>query len=535
MMDFAPGQTIGDYEILRILGAGGMGKVYQVRNNISHRVEAMKVLLPDLTSNSDLVDRFVREIRISASLDHPNIAALRTAQRVDNQLLMVMEYVEGSTFDTLMRAGRIPVERAVDYTSQALSALAYAHSRGVTHRDIKPGNIMLTPAGIVKVMDFGIARLASDAKLTKTGVMVGSVYYMSPEQIEGRDPDARSDLYSLGITLYEIATGKRPFSGDSEYQIMAAHLKTAPPPPREIDPSLPAELNDVILKSLAKDPGQRFQTADEFRAALSSLLPQPAQTKTAPGWQPPIESVPPIGGRRLLYMVAGSLATIAALVFVAVEIPQYRQAHANPQAPKVSAPTPLAAAPIAAAPTPAPQENTLSQPVDHATPIESVTPPQLPPATDSHLTKSGAVAPSRTASQRTASQRTPTRPAGSQAPAQFQEPSQVKPSPANLATPTPAQTSAAPAESAELTDLSERMMKMAARIGAITASIESLQRAQAQQGVGLRSDMVAAQQRLNYQMNEAESNLKQRNAVGAKKRLDGAEQDLEKLENFLGK
>ena len=519
-MDFEPGQTIGDYEILRVLGAGGMGKVYQVRNNISHRVEAMKVLLPELTSDTELVDRFLREIRISASLDHPNIAALRTAQRVNNQLVMVMEYVEGSTFDALMHAGRIPIDKAVDYTSQALSALSYAHSRGVTHRDIKPGNIMLTPSGAVKLMDFGIARLATDVKLTKTGMMVGSVYYMSPEQIEGRDLDPRSDIYSLGITLYEIATGKRPFNGDSEYQIMAAHLKGTPQPPREIDQSLPAELNDIIMMALAKDPAERFQSADAFRGALSTLGPKIAQSAPVMGAKPALAAAAttaPKRDRRLVYMVAGSLATLAVIAAAVVELPKYWHADAGVR----KAPTQMTSAP-AMAPPPAPISAVAQQPIA-ASQAEAVPPkpvetaPRLKPAmpADLHLRKSVAMA---------------QLPAGAPVATPLQPPPQTS----VPATP-PSQPSAPPADSAELSGLSERMMKMAARIGAVTTSIETLQRAQAQQGVGLRSDMVAAQQRVNYQMNEAESNLKQSNAAGARKRLDAAERDLEKLESILGK
>lgn len=265
------GATIGDYQIVGVLGAGGMGKVYKVRNIISDRVEAMKVLLPNLDTDHELAERFIREIKVQASLQHPNIASLHTAQRVDNQLLMIMEFVEGETLEFLMRQGRIPLRDSVNYVSQVLSALSYAHAHGVVHRDIKPPNMMLTPDGIVKLMDFGIAKISVDHKLTQTGKTVGSLFYMSPEQIRGSDVDARSDLYSLGISMYEMVTGKRPFEGESDYSIMAAHLQQPPQPPVAIDPSVPPALNEVILISIAKDPGQRFQTADAFRSALQSV------------------------------------------------------------------------------------------------------------------------------------------------------------------------------------------------------------------------------------------------------------------------
>ncbi|HBY61063.1 MAG TPA: serine/threonine protein kinase, partial [Solibacterales bacterium] len=153
------GQRIGDYEVLQVLGAGGMGKVYKVRNVLSERVEAMKVLLPNLESEPDLVDRFLREIKVQAALEHPNIAHLRTAAQVSGQLLMIMEFVEGQSLDALLKNGPLPPADAVNYASQVLSALEYAHARGVVHRDLKPPNMMLTPQGVVKLMDFGIARL----------------------------------------------------------------------------------------------------------------------------------------------------------------------------------------------------------------------------------------------------------------------------------------------------------------------------------------------------------------------------------------
>ena len=271
-MNLEIGTTIGDYQIIGILGAGGMGKVYKVRNVISDRIEALKVLLPDLATEPDLADRFVREIKVQASLEHPNIASLHTALRVENQLLMLMEFVEGMTLDQKLKAGPLPISEAVEYVAQVLGALGYAHQHGVIHRDIKPANMMLTPAGVIKLMDFGIAKAATDRKLTMTGTTMGSLYYMSPEQIKGAATlDSRSDLYSIGVTLYELVTGKRPFDGDSQFAIMAAHLEKNPIPPITLDPRLPAELNDIILLSVAKDPAARFQTAEAFRNALMNI------------------------------------------------------------------------------------------------------------------------------------------------------------------------------------------------------------------------------------------------------------------------
>jgi serine/threonine-protein kinase len=286
-MTYAVGERIGDYQVVESIGAGGMGAVYKVRNLITDRIEAMKVLLPDLRQAADLAERFNREIKVQASLVHPNIAALHTAMRMENQLLMIMEFVEGVSVASRLRQGPIQCQEAVHYTSQVLSALSYAHERGIIHRDIKPANIMVTPAKIVKLMDFGIATTTNSAnlqnRLTAAGMALGSVHYMSPEQVKAGAPDARSDLYSLGITFYEMVTGQCPIRGNSEYEIMAGHLAVAPAPPIELNPFLPPAVSAIILKAIEKRPDDRFQTAAEFRASLEALVhgatpsaPQPA-------------------------------------------------------------------------------------------------------------------------------------------------------------------------------------------------------------------------------------------------------------------
>jgi hypothetical protein len=270
--EFTTGQHIGDYEILSILGMGGMGKVYKVRNVISDRVEAMKILLPDLTSNQGLAERFLREIRLLATLNHPNIAALRTALTYENQLVMIMEFVEGETLANRIARAPISTADAVNYSDQILSALSYAHKQNIIHRDIKPANMMLTPEGVVKLMDFGIARSSTgDHALTNTGTTIGSLNYMPPEQVRGESADARSDIYSYGVSLYELLTGQLPFKGDSHYSLMTAHLKEMPAAPITLRSDLPAALNEIIMMAMAKDPAERFQSADAFRAALKSV------------------------------------------------------------------------------------------------------------------------------------------------------------------------------------------------------------------------------------------------------------------------
>jgi serine/threonine-protein kinase len=272
-MSFQVGDTVGDYQIIGLLGAGGMGRVYKVKNTISDRTDALKVLLPNLADDQELADRFTREIKVLASLNHPNIAGLRTAFRLENQLLMVMEFVEGTTLEERIKLGPVPIADAIGYITQVLAALGYAHKRGVIHRDIKPANMMLTADNVIKLMDFGIAKSKTERKLTQTGTTMGSLFYMSGEQVQGEELDGRSDLYSVGVSLYELVTGSRPFQGKSDFDIMIAQLQQTPMPPIEIRPELPKALNDIIVLSLEKDRAKRFQTAEAFSAALGSITP----------------------------------------------------------------------------------------------------------------------------------------------------------------------------------------------------------------------------------------------------------------------
>ena len=313
MNDQTSPQRIGDYEVLSVLGAGGMGKVYKVRNTISDRIEAMKVLLPNLTDQKDLADRFLREIKLLASLSHPNIAALRTALTWNNQLIMIMEYVEGVTLASRIEQGPIPPPEALSCIDQVLSALSYAHQQRIIHRDIKPGNMMMTPQGIVKLMDFGIARSEGDRGLTGTGTTVGSLYYMSPEQVKGEPVDARSDLYSVGVSLYEMVTGERPFQADSSYSLMAAQIQKAPRPPIELRPDLPQGVNQLILMALQKEPAKRFQSADSFRTALQSVLASLGVSAPSPaayaGMPIPSSAAASAGSATALFSGAGPSGT----------------------------------------------------------------------------------------------------------------------------------------------------------------------------------------------------------------------------------
>lgn len=276
-MPLTAGQTIGDYEVLSQLGFGGIGEVYKVRHVISQRIEALKLLRSD-RGGSELSERFLREIRLLASLSHPHIAQLHTAFQASEQVAMVMEFVEGEDLHWKMRSPwpRRPAE-GIDYVRQVLSALQYAHARGVVHRDIKPSNIVITPGGEAKLLDFGMAFRTADASSTRPGHVLGTLHFMSPEQVRGERGDARSDIYSTGAMLYEILTGRTPFKG-TDYEVMSAHLNTEPRNPGELNAALSAGICNTILKAMAKDPAARYQSATEFLADLGDISFEEAQT-----------------------------------------------------------------------------------------------------------------------------------------------------------------------------------------------------------------------------------------------------------------
>jgi serine/threonine-protein kinase len=280
-MTIQAGQIIGEYKVVRPLGRGGLGAVYEAVHQISQRAEALKVMLPEQTGTEDMKERFRREIQLLASLNHPNIAGLHNAFYEGDQLIMVMELVDGEDLRSRSRKGRIPLPLLMDFAGQVLTALDYAHARGVVHRDIKPANIMISPASLVKVLDFGIAISKGSVDLTMAGSLVGSPMHMSPEQIRGEKATQQSDLYSLGVTLYELIAGQPPVNGATTYELMMAHLNQAPPPLAQLRPDIPPRLSEVISRALEKEPAKRFATAAEFLEALRSVsMPDLAGTTT---------------------------------------------------------------------------------------------------------------------------------------------------------------------------------------------------------------------------------------------------------------
>jgi len=260
----------GRYRIERELGRGGMAKVFLGTDTVLGRTVAVKVLAPQYADDDSFVQRFRREAQAAASITHPNIVSVFDTGSDDGVHFIVMEYVEGRTLaEILAGGGRILPDRAIDIAIDVDRALEAAHARGVIHRDIKPGNIMLDPRGDVKVTDFGIARVTTTADtVAQTAAIMGTAAYLSPEQAQGLPNDGRSDIYSLGCVLYEMVTGRPPFLGDSPVAVASKQVLEQPVPPSRINPDITADLDAVILRTLAKNPANRYQSADEMRADL---------------------------------------------------------------------------------------------------------------------------------------------------------------------------------------------------------------------------------------------------------------------------
>jgi eukaryotic-like serine/threonine-protein kinase len=302
-MALTSGTKLGPYEIQSPLGAGGMGEVYRARDTRLDRTVAIKVLPQHLSSNTDLKQRFEREARAISSLNHPHICTLHDIGHQDGVDFLVMEYLEGETLAHRLRKGPLPLKEALKIGIEICEALDKAHRAGIVHQDLKPANIMLTRNG-AKLMDFGLAEAVASglgsasstpllsaaqtmseaspiSPLTTAGAVIGTIQYMAPEQIEGKDADARSDIFALGGVLYEMVTGKRPFEGKSQITVASAILEKDPEPISSVQPLAPAAFEHVVTACLAKNPDERFQTAHDVKLELQWIADQAPQPASA--------------------------------------------------------------------------------------------------------------------------------------------------------------------------------------------------------------------------------------------------------------
>jgi len=316
------GQTLAGYIVLRRLGEGGMGIIYLARHQSLDRLAAVKFLPGDMATNTGFVELFLREAKAAAKLSHPNIVAVYDAGVVgENIYYFIMEYVEGRDLHSMLEErGTLPVAQAADYTMQAATALAYAHRKGIIHRDIKPQNLLLTEEGVIKVVDLGLAKWTGEesSMLTQTGEIMGSPVYISPERL--RDPsniDARTDIYSLGGTLFHLVTGRIPYEGSSPV-IMARHLSDPVPEPREIKPELDENISIIIKKMMAKEPADRFQTMEEVESALEAYF----EGKSSPA---------PAGGKAVRFAIPALIVAImVAGYFLAPFLKNYNKSTQSP-------------------------------------------------------------------------------------------------------------------------------------------------------------------------------------------------------------
>ncbi len=375
------GQTVGQYKILEKLGEGGMGTVYKAIDVMVERQVAIKMLRAEIARQPELVERFRAEAVTLAKLNSPGIAMLYNFFRSGDDYFMVMEFVSGRTLETLLRQyGAMPWRDAVGVFCKVLDAIEPAHRMGIMHRDIKPANIMLTETFDVKVMDFGIARVLGAARMTREGRMVGTLEYVSPERVRGKETDIRSDIYSLGVVLYEMLSGRLPFESPSDYELMKGHMENAPPPMASLGRQVPPVIESLMMRALAKSPDARYQSCAEFAATLRACLQQqmPADPKPtrfeAPSAQ--VATPPPAARKTWAYVAVGSAA---AMIVVAVVVAMFMLMRPKPA---TSATNPPPSAPVSQPAVTVPASNSADEIMKHAVPLpdSSVTPASEPAA-----------------------------------------------------------------------------------------------------------------------------------------------------------
>ncbi len=314
------GKIISHYKIVEKLGEGGMGVVYKAQDTKLDRLVALKFLPPHLTSESEEKERFIHEAKAASALNHTNITTIYEIDEFEGQMFIVMEYCEGKTLKQIIEKETISIKKVLDIGIQICEGLALAHEKGIVHRDIKSDNIMLTPRGQVKIMDFGLAKLKGATKLTKTRSTLGTLAYMSPEQAQGEEVDQRSDIFSFGVVLYELLTGKLPFGGEHQAAIVYSVINEEPQPVARFNNQVSAKLEDMVFKALAKDKEERYQHADELLADLRREKKSLDYVKT--GVTPkPTDSPKPVK-KRAFPLMAGLMAILILIIVYLVFLKQ---------------------------------------------------------------------------------------------------------------------------------------------------------------------------------------------------------------------
>ncbi len=265
------GQVVSHYKILTKLGEGGMGVVYKALDTVLDRTVALKFLPPEMTRDDAARQRLLHEARAASTIDHPNIGTIHEVSEVEGRAFIAMAYYEGEDLRSVLDRGPLPISDALAIARQIACGLAKAHSKGIIHRDIKPANILITENQQVKIIDFGLAKLRDRTALTKTGTTIGTVAYMSPEQAHGENVDQRTDIWALGVVLYEMLTGRHPFAAEYEEAVMYRIVNEDPEFATKSRPEIPARLNDIIERSVAKNPARRYQTIDDLCADLEAV------------------------------------------------------------------------------------------------------------------------------------------------------------------------------------------------------------------------------------------------------------------------
>src|SRR5580704_17661487 len=339
-MAILPGRRLGPYQILSVIGAGGMGEVYKARDTRLDRTVAIKVLSAHLVERADSRERFDREARTIAGLNHPHICTLFDIGNQEGIDYLVMEYLEGETLAERLKKGPLPMEQVLQYAIEISDALDKAHRKGITHRDLKPGNIMLTKSG-AKLLDFGLAKLKKDTApanitlskvptedaVTAQGTILGTLQYMAPEQLEGKEVDARTDIFAFGVVVYEMATGKKAFEGKSQASLIAKILETNPPPMSSLQPMTPPALDRVVKRCLVKEPDERWQSASDLTHELKWIAESGSQIPSQ--MSAPVKGIRALGlGRRPI--ILGLVALLFGAMIASLAIWNLKPAPPRP-------------------------------------------------------------------------------------------------------------------------------------------------------------------------------------------------------------